>query len=187
MRLGVTLLILFVCALNALGQSPQKNNKSNNLKIKSIFFLKDNNDSIFSLIGEQCMDSINVKLLDITLRSWQRHNRKVDLIPISSIKSSIHDSISKEIVFCLIVSKTDTLNCALVRNGILSAGCFEWFSNIDIISAHSESTEKYMVKHYMDKTKYEDFKKSIQLSEIYAKANNKGMWGKYKNNEIDND
>ena len=153
----------------------------------SLFVADSSSNSIYSLIGQPCQESINKLQLGKVLKKWNKQHHKVNFQVVSSIYPIAIRNRKCKLIYCLVYDKKDTLNCLLVRSGVIKSDCLNWTSNVDKLNTHTKIEELNSVTHNITETQFTELKLKFTAAENFAKTNKIGIWSEVRTSEHDND
>ena len=142
--------------------------------------LKDSN-AIYSLLGLGFFQTPKSIDADSLIKIWiDKHPRSV-VLPVCTINASGKNRVvNKNLIYCWIVDKSDTINVFLIRNGCFPASTLQRPKTWEEMSREEKSLypveEKPDITVHIDKEVYKTFLKQIYSAEKYAKENKLGIW-----------
>jgi len=195
--------ILILLQLSCSGQIKDIK-KLEGFKFESIFgYFESDSSNTYCLLGQGYFRTPRSDNSDSLINQWFNKNPDALVIPVSSMGPTMTSEPDSKMTYCWIVSKSDTLNLFLVKQGCFPGGTMQkptlrgmkppifgsygLFENIRMRREHNKmmKDEKPYVKDYIRKKDYNNFIEKLIQAEKYAKDNNLGIWNE-KTNEINN-
>jgi len=154
------------------------------LKFQSIFGQRSTDSiTMFCLLGTGFFRTPRSENSDNLISTWLTVHPKAVVLPVSTLIDS-----SMNIIYCLVIDNTDTLNVSLIRNGCFPGSTmqrpqtWEEMSNEDKkIYTDMENELKTKIPRpniqvHMEKEPYDHYIEQVKNAEQFASENRLGIW-----------
>ena len=185
-QLAVILTIILLPLTICMGQeqNDKQDLKLSDLKFESIFGTIPSEPNVtYSLLGTGFFKTPRSSNSDSLINKWIENHPDAKVIPVSSFGPVLSNESDSKMVYSWVVSKKDTLNNYLIKNGCFPGTTMIRPKTLDEMEEterelYEDSEVKTEVKVYIDEKAYNNFIKQIQSAERHAKGKKLGIWKK---------
>jgi len=171
--------LIILGRLNCGGQiiHQEKSLQISDFRFESIFGYQSTDSlHLYCLLGTGFFRAPSSENSDSLILNWTVKHPNALIIPVSTLV----DSSSMNLTYCLVIDNLDTLNVFLIRNGCFPGGTMQrpdtWSEMPDDEKLLYKDIPQPNIQIHIEKKAYEDYIEKIKIAEQYATENKLGIW-----------